>query len=124
MTDIVLKDLDPGLLDRLQRLAEGQGWPMPQTLAHVVEQGVAVCEAAVALRLNEREENVLQSAINAMEGVADDPGFALIGRPLPREGVGLWTHRAWSSPVAYRHTRRRSSLPRTPTGPTRHTPWR
>ena len=27
MTDIVLKDLDPGLLDRLQRLAEGQGWP-------------------------------------------------------------------------------------------------
>ena len=31
MTDIMLKDLDPGLLDRLQRLAEGQGWPMPQT---------------------------------------------------------------------------------------------
>ena len=80
MTDIMLKNLDPSLLDRLQRLAEGQGWPMPQTLAHVVEQGVAVCEAAVALRLNEREENVLQSAINAMEGVADDPGFALIGR--------------------------------------------
>ena len=80
MTDIVLKDLDAGLLERLQRLGEAQGWQMPQVLARVVEEGVVACEAALALRLNEREEHVLKSAITAMEGVVDDPGFALIGR--------------------------------------------
>lgn len=85
MTDIVLRDLDAGLLERLQRLADAHGSPLPQMLAHVVEQGVVACEATAALRLNEREETALQSAINAMEGVVDDPGFALIGRmPAPQ----------------------------------------
>lgn len=87
MTDIVLRDLDTGLLERVQRLADANGWSMPQALAHVVEQGVLASESAFGVRLNEREENALQSAIAAMEGVVDDPGFALIGR-LPATQAG------------------------------------
>ena len=61
MTDIVLKDLDRACSIARQRLAEGQGWPMPQTLAHL-RTGLPSRVGGPALRLNEREENV-QSAM-------------------------------------------------------------
>lgn len=80
MTDITLRDIDPVLVERLNRVTAANGWHPDESLRNVLEQGLHALELAATLRLSDREENALQSAIHAMEGVADDPGFALIGR--------------------------------------------
>ena len=87
MTDIVLKDLDPALIERLDRVSAANGWQQEESLRNVFEHGLHALELAATLRLNDREENALQSAINAMEGVADDTGFALIGRMPSTQGA-------------------------------------
>ncbi len=86
MTDIVLRDIDTVLADRLKRIGQAHGWDMPQTLAHVLELGLHACEGDGAIRLADHEASVLQAAIAALECVPSDPGFALIGRaePLPQ----------------------------------------
>ena len=83
MTDIVLRDIDTVLADRLRRIGDARGWDMPRTLAHVLELGLDACEGDGALGLVEHEASVLQAAIAAMESVPSDPGFALIGRAPP-----------------------------------------
>jgi hypothetical protein len=87
MTDIVFRDLDPSLLERLNRVAAANGWPPDEAVRQVIEHGVQALELAATLRLSEREESALRSAIDAMEGVADDPGFALIGRLPAAQGA-------------------------------------
>lgn len=87
MTDILLRDIDPALIERLNRVAAANGWPSDESLRNVFEHGLHALELAATLRLNEREESALQSAINAMEGVVDDPGFALIGRVPAAQGA-------------------------------------
>jgi hypothetical protein len=86
VTDIVLRDIDTVLADRLRRIGDAHGWDMPQTLAYVLEVGLDACEGDGAIRLADHEASVLQAAIAAMESVPSDPGFALIGRapPLPQ----------------------------------------
>ena len=46
MTDIVLKDIDPVLADRIRRVAEARGWNMHDTLYHLLEHGLFITEAA------------------------------------------------------------------------------
>jgi hypothetical protein len=87
MTDITLRDIDPALVERLNRVTAANGWQPDESLRNVLEQGLHALELAATLRLNEREETALQSAINAMEGVVDDPGFALIGRLPAAQGA-------------------------------------
>jgi len=87
MTDILLRDIDPALIERLNRVAAAHGWQSDESMRNVLEHGVQMLELAATLRLNEREETALQSAINAMEGVVDDPGFALIGRMPAAQGA-------------------------------------
>jgi hypothetical protein len=83
MTDIVLRDIDPILAERVQRLADAHGWDMPQTLMRILERGLHECEVDGAVRLADHEASVLQAAIQALEQVPSDPGFALIGRAVP-----------------------------------------
>lgn len=84
MTDIVLRDIDAVLADRIKRIAEARGWTVHQTILHVLEQGLHVSEGDGKLRFESSEADVLQAAIAAMEHVPDDPGFSLIGRaPKP-----------------------------------------
>ena len=87
MTDILLRDIEPALIERLNRVAAANGWHSDESLRNVFEHGLHALELAATLRLNEREESALQSAINAMEGVVDDPGFALIGRVPVAQGA-------------------------------------
>ena len=47
MTDIVLKDIDPILADRIRRVSEARGWDVHHTLMNLLEQGLFVCEAEV-----------------------------------------------------------------------------
>ncbi|GAA4857972.1 hypothetical protein [Luteimonas vadosa] len=85
MTDIVLKDIDGVLAERIKRVAEKRGWTVPKTLLHLLEQGLYAYEDGGALSFDASEEDALKAAISAMEQVEDDEGYALIGR-VGREG--------------------------------------
>lgn len=80
MTDIILRDVDAVLAERIRRIGEAHGWSASDTLLHVLEYGLHAAEGDGKARLDPRERDVLGSAIQAMEQVPDDPGFALIGR--------------------------------------------
>ena len=80
MTDIVLRDIDAVLAERLKLLSEQRGWSMHDTLCNVLEQGLYACESGALVHLDDRETNALQQAIAALEQVQDDSGFGLIGR--------------------------------------------
>lgn len=90
MTDIVLRDIDPVLAERIRRIGEARGWSLPDTLLELLEHGLNACEGDGAVRFDGRESSVLEAAISAMEQVPDDPGFALIGRAgdAPHEPPG------------------------------------
>lgn len=80
MTDIILHDIDPLLLDRIKRIAATRSWPLQEALMHLLEHGLFACEAEMAARFSETDASALQAAINALEGIPSDPGFSLIGR--------------------------------------------
>lgn len=83
MTDIILRDIDATLADRIRRIGEAFGWSPPDTLLHLLEHGLDACEGDGKARLDAAERDILGSAIQALESVPDDPGFALIGRAGP-----------------------------------------
>ena len=80
MTDIVLRDIDEVLLDRIQRAADKRGWTVSRTLLHLLEQGLYAAEGDGRLSFDNSEADVLQQAISALEGVPDGV-FSLIGQP-------------------------------------------
>lgn len=80
MTDIVLKDIDPVLSERIREVGQTRGWDLPETLQWLLEQGLYASEQGTAVSLDDRESGALQAAILALEQVPDDSGFALIGR--------------------------------------------
>lgn len=79
MTDIVLKDIDAILLDRIRRVAERNGWPLSEALHHLLERGLYATEGEGILGFENSEADVLQAAIAAFESVPDD-AFSLIGQ--------------------------------------------
>ena len=79
MTDIVLKDLDPALLERIGAYADTQGWGQARTLRFLIEQGLRASIGDERVSLDPAEDGVLAAAIGALEQIPDDT-FALIGR--------------------------------------------
>ncbi len=79
MTDLVLRDIDPNLAERIRKVAQTNGWTVHQTIMHLIERGLYASEGG-ALRFDGVESDVMQSVIAALETVPNDPGFALIGR--------------------------------------------
>ena len=79
MTDLVLRDIEPQMAERIRRVAETNGWTIHQTILHLIERGLYASEGG-ALRFDSRESDVMQSVIAALETVPNDPGFAMIGR--------------------------------------------
>jgi hypothetical protein len=79
MTDLVLRDIDPVLAERIRKVAQTNGWDMHETILHLIERGLYASEGG-ALRFDGTESDVMQSVIAALETVPNDPGFALIGR--------------------------------------------
>jgi hypothetical protein len=79
MTDLVLRDIDPALAERIRKVAQTNGWTVHQTILHLIERGLYVSEGS-ALRFDGAESDVMQSVIAALETVPNDPGFSLIGR--------------------------------------------
>ena len=80
MTETVLIDIDPLLLERVRRVATAHGCGQQQALVHLLEHGLFACEAELAARFSDNDAQALQEAIAALEQIQDDPGFSLIGR--------------------------------------------
>ncbi len=83
MTDIVLRDAAPVLVDRIRRVAQARGWELSQAMLYLLEQGLHVYEGDGSVHLDTSEADALQAAIAALEQVPSDPGFAAIGRVAP-----------------------------------------
>jgi hypothetical protein len=79
MTDLVLRDIDPALAERIRKVAQTNDWTIHQTILHLIERGLYASEGG-ALRFDGAESDVMQSVIAALESVPNDPGFSLIGR--------------------------------------------
>jgi hypothetical protein len=88
MTHTVLLDIDPLLLERIQRLATAHGWGQQNAMIHLLEHGLFACEASLQARFDDADALVLQAAIVALQGIPDDPGFSLIGRAGPADRDG------------------------------------
>lgn len=88
MPDLILRDIEPALLDRVRRLADTRACSLEAALLAVLEQGLA-CSSDFDSGLDESDECVLREAIAALENVPSDPGFALIGRPVPDSTAGV-----------------------------------
>ncbi len=79
MTEIVLRDLDPALLERIAGYADSQGWGQARTLRFLIEQGLRASVGDERSAFDATEDGVLAAAIGALEQIPDDT-FALIGR--------------------------------------------
>ncbi|QOW19674.1 hypothetical protein INQ41_00845 [Lysobacter ciconiae] len=80
MSETVLLDLEPVLLERVRRFAATKGWSQPAALVHLIEHGLFACEPDAPAGFDDTDAHILQEAIAALEKVEDDPGFSLIGR--------------------------------------------
>ena len=97
MTDIILHDIDPLLLDRVKRVAQARSWPLQEALMHLLEHGLFACEAELAARFTDSDAMALLASIAALEHIPSDPGFSKIGRMerpadvsvAPLESAGL-----------------------------------
>ena len=79
MPDLILRDIEPDLLDRVRRLADTRGCSLEASLLDLLQQGLA-CARQRDNSLDDFDARVLREAIAALESVPSDPGFALIGR--------------------------------------------
>ena len=80
MSETLQIQLDAMLLERIRRVAQMRGWSEQATIQHLIEHGLFALEPRGEARLDDRDADILQSAIAALEGIPDDPGFSLIGR--------------------------------------------
>ncbi|HUH89753.1 MAG TPA: hypothetical protein VLZ76_03730, partial [Lysobacter sp.] len=67
MTNAVLLDIDPLLMDRIMRIASARSWGQQEAMIHLLEHGLFACEVEVAARLDDTDAVALQAAIAALE---------------------------------------------------------
>ncbi|KAG0944581.1 hypothetical protein G6F31_014570 [Rhizopus arrhizus] len=75
MADVVLRDLDPLLLDRIRRVAVARGWTHEQTCAALLEQGLFSSELEVRSGFGDPEVDALSDAIAALQALPAGQGF-------------------------------------------------
>ncbi|KAF1712498.1 hypothetical protein CSC70_02990 [Pseudoxanthomonas kalamensis DSM 18571] len=75
MTDLVLKDIDSVLRDRIRRVAEARGWSEHETIAQLIELGLFAVEAEVRGGFDDAEVDVLSEAIAALKDVPEGQSF-------------------------------------------------
>ncbi len=80
MTDLSIQNVRPKVLERLQRLAELQGFTLDVVASEALAIGVDAIEDRVRKQLlNTREQVALKDAIEQIQKVPDGT-FGLIGR--------------------------------------------
>jgi len=69
MADVILRDVDPLLLERIRRLAVARGWTREQTCMVLLEQGLFASEYEVRQGFEDTEADVLSEAIQALQAL-------------------------------------------------------
>lgn len=69
MADVILRDIDPLLLERIRRLAVARGWTLEQTCLALLEQGLFAGEQEVRGGFENPEVDVLSEAIHALQAL-------------------------------------------------------
>lgn len=67
MTDLVLRDIDPVLVDRIRRISMARGWTQHQTVVNLLEQGLFASEHEVHGGFQHPEVDALADAIAALK---------------------------------------------------------
>ncbi|HIE1100580.1 MULTISPECIES: hypothetical protein [Stenotrophomonas] len=75
MADVVLRDLDPLLLERIRRVAVARGWTHEQTCSALLEQGLFSSELEVRSGFGDPEVDALSAAIAALQALPAGQGF-------------------------------------------------
>lgn len=75
MTELVLRDIDPILVERIARVAMARGWSRDETLLRLLEQGLFACEQEVSGGFEGMEVAALSDAIAALKLLPAGQGF-------------------------------------------------
>ncbi|WCE05311.1 hypothetical protein [Pseudoxanthomonas sp. JBR18] len=75
MTDLLIRDLDPILTDRIQRVSAARGWSIPETIIRLLEHGLFSVESEVRGGFSDPEVSALSDAIAALRAVPQGATF-------------------------------------------------
>lgn len=75
MTDLLIRDLDSILTERIQRLSAARGWSIDETIARLIEHGLFAMEAEVRGGFSDPEVDALADAIAALRAVPQGASF-------------------------------------------------
>ncbi|MBD9369869.1 hypothetical protein [Xanthomonas sp. XNM01] len=75
MSDLVLRNLDPILAERLRRVGMARGWNAQDTVLRLLEQGLLVAEQEVSGGFVRGEVDALSDAIAALKQLPAGQGF-------------------------------------------------
>ncbi len=76
MTDLMLRDIDPILAERIRRVSVARGWTQHETILHLLEQGLFASEEEVrGGGFEDLEVDALADAIAALKEVPAGKGF-------------------------------------------------
>ncbi|HYQ22567.1 hypothetical protein [Stenotrophomonas sp.] len=75
MADVVLRDVDPLLYERIRRVAVARGWTHEQTCSVLLEQGLLSSELEVRSGFGDPEVDALSAAIAALQAMPAGQGF-------------------------------------------------
>lgn len=75
MTDLVLRDIDPMLVDRIRRISVARGWTQHQTVVNLLEQGLFASEHEVHGGFRNPEVDALAEAIAALKALPAGSAF-------------------------------------------------
>lgn len=75
MIDLVLRDVDPILAERIRRVSVARGWSQHETLMRLLEQGLFASEHEVRSGFVDPEVDALTDAIAALRELPAGKGF-------------------------------------------------
>jgi|LNAP01.1.fsa_nt_gb hypothetical protein len=75
MTDLLIRDLDSILTDRIRRVSAARGWSVEETIARLLEHGLFAMEAEVLGGFSDPEVDALSDAIAALRAVPQGATF-------------------------------------------------
>ncbi len=75
MTDLLIRDLDAILTDRIKRVSAARGWSIQETISRLLEHGLFALEAEVRGGFSDPEVDALSDAIAALRAVPAGASF-------------------------------------------------
>ena len=70
MADLLIKNIDPVLHERLLRVAAARGWDLRETAIRMLEHGLLAAEQEISRGFDSTEVDALSAAIAALKQVS------------------------------------------------------